>query len=162
MNPYLIIGGLLAVIGSFFFGWHVGADQEAGKFAAAAAKQEQTVVKMVEKQAEQTSVAAEQGAEHQQQIQTITQTIIKEVPKYVTVKANAHCDIPYGAVRVLDAAARGVPIVPSASGQSDDATSGVQLSSLVGDAATDLGTARQIRQQLIDLQGWVKAQSSPP
>ena len=161
MSPYLIIGALLAVIASFFFGWHVGADQEDGKFAAAAAKQEQQVVTTVETQAAETSKVSEQAAEHTQQIQTITQTIIKEVPKYVTVKANAHCVIPYGAVRVLDAAARGVPLVPSPAGQSNDVSSGASLDTVVGDVAADLGTARQIRQQLIDLQGWVKAQKTP-
>jgi len=161
-NPWIIVGFLGALIASFWGGWHFGGGYEDGQIAKSAATQVQTELKQVQTTDLTTEKTGEAAAEHQQQIQTVYQTITKEVIRYVPAKADARCVIPYGAIRVLDAAARGVPLVPGPSGEPDGDASGVQLSAVVGAAAEDLGTAQQIRQQLIDLQGWVRDRQGVP
>jgi len=74
------------------------------------------------------------------------QTVIREVPVYVSAKADAACSLSWGAVRLLDAAASGAD--PAyvrdrvAPGQPDDAPSDVALSEAVALLAANLGAAR--------------------
>jgi len=83
-------------------------------------------------------------------------TLAKEIPAYVTPKDDAACTLNPGAVRLLDAAAGGLPAAPGA----DDAPSGVALSTLV---TTDVGNdaaALENADQLAALQAWVRAQQA--
>jgi|GEM_PF-3609996 len=49
-------------------------------------------------------------------------------------------------------------VPPGSDGQPDSAPSGVRLSRLVSAMAEDIGTGQANRQQLIDLQSWVRDQ----
>jgi len=87
-------------------------------------------------------------------------TLAKEIPAYVTPKDDAACTLNPGAVRLLDAAAGGLPAVPDAAPGADDAPSGVALSTLV---TTDVGNdaaALENADQLAALQAWVRAQQA--
>lgn len=84
------------------------------------------------------------------------QTVIREVPVYVSPQSDQHCILPWGAVRLLDAAASGADparlrdhIAP---GQPDDAASGIALSEIVALLAANLGIARANAGQLEQLQ----------
>ena len=90
------------------------------------------------------------------QIRTVYRDIIREVPTYVTVQADAACVVPAGFVRLHDAAAAGR--LPGPAGQSDDAPSGVALSAASGVIAENYGTYAEVAQRLTDLQAWVRAQ----
>lgn len=83
-------------------------------------------------------------------------TIIEKVPVYVSRKSDAACVVPWGAVRLLDAAASGAALdhvrAAIAPGQPDDAASDVALSEAVALLAADLGIARQNGDQLARLQ----------
>jgi hypothetical protein len=87
-----------------------------------------------------------------QAIQTQIQTVIRKVPVYVSEKSNGACVLPWGAIRLLDAAASGADIgdvaAAIAPGQPDDAASDVSLSEAVALLAADLGIARQNADQL--------------
>jgi hypothetical protein len=89
-----------------------------------------------------------------QQAKTETQirTVIEKVPVYVSQKAAAGCVIPWGAVRLLDAAASGADPAELrariAPGQSDDAASDVALPEALALLAADLGIARENAGQL--------------
>jgi len=89
-----------------------------------------------------------------QQAKTETQirTVIEKVPVYVSQKAAAGCVIPWGAVRLLDAAASGADPADLhariAPGQSDDAASDVTLPEALALLAADLGIARENAGQL--------------
>jgi hypothetical protein len=88
------------------------------------------------------------------------QALKTEIPTYVTPLADARCTLTTGAVRLLDAAASGLPTVSLAAPGADDAPSGVALSQLVG---TDLGNdeaALENAEQLAALQAWVRAQQA--
>ncbi len=102
----------------------------------------------------ETQAAAHAAA--QAKTETQIQTVIREVPVYVSEKSAAACIIPWGAVRLLDAAAGGAELdavrAAIAPGQPDDAASDVALSSLVALLAADLGIARQNADQLEHLE----------
>lgn len=106
------------------------------------------------------------AAERQVAIQTVTNEHIREVPAHVTPQADARCTVPVGAVRLHDAAARGVPVeaIPAAAGQSDDAASGVALSGLLSAVVANYGTCQQVRQTLTDLQAYERQRlaAAPP
>jgi len=88
------------------------------------------------------------------------QTLIKEVPVYVTPKDDSACAINLGAVRLLDAAASGLPGLPNAPTSADDAPSGVALSALIGTDVSNDEAALENAQQLAALQAWVRAQQA--
>lgn len=109
-----------------------------------------------------TNQVAIAAAEHQVAIQTRTIETVREVPRYVTREADARCTVPVGAVRLHDAAAKGVPpdAVSFAAGKPNDAASGVDLSRLMSVAAANYGSCLQVRQNYIDLQSWVRGQQA--
>lgn len=89
----------------------------------------------------------------------ITREILKEVPVYVTVEADRQCDVPVGFVRLHDAAAQGTaPAFPDGAGQSPDAPSGVELSTVAATVADNYGVARDLREQVLGWQAWYAAQ----
>lgn len=137
---------------AFGAGWTVkGWQVDSGQLATA----ERTIETMDQKAATTTQIG-EQSAAAAAQIQTVTRTIIKEVPRYVSRQADAGCRVPDGFVGVHDSAASGVPPVPPAAGQPYDAASGVDLSAVAVTVADNYGTCNAVRQQLLDLQRWVR------
>jgi hypothetical protein len=97
---------------------------------------------------------ADQAAENQ------TRIILQKVPVYVSEKSDGGCVVPWGAVRLLDAAASGsdpgavrAAIAP---GQPDDTASDVKLSEAVALLAADLGLARRNADQLTHLEASVQ------
>jgi hypothetical protein len=94
-------------------------------------------------------------------IQNQIQTVMQKVPVYVDDKSDAGCVLPWGAVRLLDAAAGGAGLDDVAAriapGQPDGAPSDVKLSEAVALLARDLGIARQNAGQLEHLEKAVDA-----
>ena len=88
-------------------------------------------------------------------------TVIQKVPVYVSDDASRRCVVPWGAVRLLDAAASGADPGDAAAhiapGQPDDAASDVTLPEAVALLAADLGIARRNAGQLSGLEAAVKA-----
>jgi hypothetical protein len=93
---------------------------------------------------------------------TITKTLIKEVPNYVTVKADAGCVVPLGFMQLHDAAAAGVDVsgLPGGTSGAVNAASGVKLSSVAATVVGNYGTCNATRQQVIGWQSWYAKQSS--
>lgn len=82
-------------------------------------------------------------------------TITKEIPVYVTARADARCDVPAGFVRVHDAAAANLPLGEPA-GDPDAPAPGITLSAVADTVAGNYGTCHEIREQLIGLQDYVR------
>jgi hypothetical protein len=141
-------------IGGFGVGWKVESD----RMAAAALKQAVKTIAVVQKQGAINTEVAAQAQAHQDQIRYVTRTITQQVPVYVSQKADADCTVPVGAVRLLDAAAAGVPATPDPAGRANDAPSGIALDSVTSSVVGNYGTALAVRAQLIDLQSWVTQQ----
>jgi hypothetical protein len=113
---------------------------------------------------QEVSQGAVSEATAQQKITVHTVTITKEVPIYVTPQIDTvvvPC-IPYGLVRVLDAAALATadnPVTPAdlalPTGQSDDACTGIKASDLAASIAANYGIAKQNAEQLDALEAEV-------
>ena len=93
-------------------------------------------------------------------IHDATMTLQQEIPRYVTPDTDRAFPLPVGFVRVHDAAAAGVPLLPAA-GDSDAAPSGVAASAALGVIAGNYGVCHEATEQLNALQDWVKAHESP-
>lgn len=83
-------------------------------------------------------------------------TIIKEVPVYVTKEDDAACRINNGSLRVLDSAVRNE--LPGPTDESDRADAGVSLSAVVENTASNYNICHQYIEQNRGLKEWIKAQ----
>lgn len=113
----------------------------------------------VAKQAAQDAVsekAAVEAAQKLQKIVTVTNTIVKKVPVYVTQKTDAAFPLPCGFVRLHDAAATGVDPdqIALPTGKSDGDACPVAASVAARIIAENYGQALKWRTQLIGWQGF--------
>ena len=105
-------------------------------------RQAQATVKVVTQYVDRVRVVREKG-----------DTIIKEVPVYVPVQADAACTINRGFVRLHDAAAAGE--LPEPARDADAAAAGIALSAVAGTVATNYQTCHENAEQLRVLQAWI-------
>ena len=158
---YAALAAAMLVVG-FAGGWTVR-DWKAGADAAKAARSEtKAAVRVIYReraQADVTSRVEAEAAKAQIEIRYRTETLIEEVPVYVTVEADTRCIVPVGFVRLHDAAAAG-DAVPEPAGVADDAPSAVALSAIAATLAGNYGDYHAVSRQLIDLQHWVRQQQA--
>lgn len=118
-------------------------------------------------EANQNAVTAASGKAETQAQKIIlfrTQTLLKEVPTYVTQAGDAACVVPFGFVSLLNAASIGngvSPVAPPA-GQSNDAPSGVKLDTVASSVTANYGAAHANAEQLSGLQTWLLKQGMTP
>ena len=124
-------------------------DGIAGRLQTAAARerQAQDTVKVVTQYVDRVRVVREKG-----------DTIIKEIPVYVPVQADAACTINRGFVRLHDAAAAGE--LPEPARDADAAAAGIALSAVAGTLAANYQTCHENAEQLRALQVWVSEMPS--
>lgn len=106
-----------------------------------------------------TTAVAE--AEAQRQIITRTVTLTQKVPTYVSPETDSRICVPYGVVRLLDAAAlqTSPDAFPLPTGQSDESCSPIEASALAkGIIENYLNVCDANAEQLTQLQIWVKEQ----
>ena len=111
--------------------------------AAVRERQAQATVKVVTQYVDRVRIVREKG-----------ETIIKEVPVYVPVQADAACTINRGFVRLHDAAAAGE--LPEPARDPDAAAAGLALSAVAGTVAANYQTCHENAEQLRALQTWVR------
>lgn len=134
----------------------------AGAQAAALETEREAAIAMTEAKAGNDAVNRIATLSQQQQvkIRTQTQTLTREVTKYVPVEVDRGVVIPWGFVRVLDAAASGAgdsSAIPLGAGKSDAAASDVTLSEIAALSAANDGACRANAEQLAALQQWADA-----
>ncbi|WP_395593039.1 hypothetical protein AB4P93_00180 (plasmid) [Pseudomonas sp. B26140] len=88
-------------------------------------------------------------------IQGRTQTLIKQVPVYVSEAADRACVVPAGFVRLHDAAAANLP-APGPGGTADADPSGVALSAVAAVTVENYGTCNATANQLTALQAYIR------
>lgn len=118
------------------------------------------VVKVEQKSDNATQQVATDVAKSVDRVQTVTRTIIKEVPVYVTREADTRCVITDGFVRLHDAAASATAPVPYSAGQSPDAPAGIEASTVSATVADNYGTCNVWREQVLGWQSWYASQRS--
>lgn len=100
-----------------------------------------------------------QAAKAQREVEIRTQTLIREVTKFVPQNVDVATPIAVGFVRFYDAAASGSTdpaSLPIATGQPNDAASDVKLSEIAAVSAANYGACYDNAVRLSKLQGWVQ------
>jgi len=123
--------------------WDVAVHQQTLQAATARQKQAEATVKVVTEYVDRVRVVREKG-----------DTIIKEVPVYVPVQADAACTINRGFVRLHDAAAAGE--LPEPARDADAPAAGLALSVVAGTVSANYQTCHENAEQLRALQVWAK------
>ncbi|WP_405124898.1 hypothetical protein [Ralstonia pseudosolanacearum] len=109
------------------------------------------------KGAQGSTVTVTQYVDRVQTIRLKGDTIIKEIPRYVPVQADASCVVPRGFVRLHDGAAAGAVPDPGA-GDADAAPSGVALSAVAGTVTANYTDSQANSEQLAHLQQLLRDQ----
>lgn len=160
-----LVAAVLAGAGGFGLAWKL----QDGNIAHIRLEQAQALNRAVaEVRAEERAAAkisstiGARAADQKVKIQTVTKTLIREVPRLVTPEADHRCIVPVGAVRLLNAAAAGTGLseLADTAGEPDDAPSGIDLSEVVAVVADNYGAYHEVSDQLRHLEDWVTAQET--
>jgi len=147
----------LALIGALLFalGWVKGSSDELDKARQVEVKQLRQAFEQGQALGTVRDRVVTQYVDRVKVVEKVGQTIVKEIPVYVTAEADRACTVPAGFVRVHDAAAAGVP-PPEPAGSADAAPAGIALSAVAGTVADNYTSCRAIREQLISLQEYLQ------
>ncbi len=156
--PYRLLALVLLAAALIGFGWIKGAEHVQARWDAAVQQQTLHAATVRQKQAEATVKVVTQYVDRVRVVREKGDTIIKEVPVYVPVQADAACTINRGFVRLHDAAAAGE--VPEPARDADAAAAGIALSAVAGTVAANYQTCHENLEQLRALQAWVTKTSA--
>lgn len=165
MRGFLFASKLLflgCVFGAgFWLAWRLADGRIARLEAARLHDADQAAIALADAEkraAEATGRVVVRYVEKAAEIRWRNREVIREVPKLVTVQADAGCVVPVGFVRLRNAAgACGGPVPEPAPG-ADDAASGIALSAVAAADAQWAGQYCAVATQLESLQAWVRAQ----
>ena len=146
--------------GGFAAGWKIHDWRDAaGQLHSA-----QTAVRTVQRQSAANQAIAVRDQRAQDQVRTVTRRLIEKVPVYVTPQIDRAFPLPWGFVRLHDAAVRGddLSAAPTGSAEPDDAASDVTASRAAAVIAGNYGDCRADRERLADLQAWAKSMGLSP
>ena len=146
--------------GGFAAGWKIHDWRDGASQLHAA----QTAVRTVQRQAAASQAIAVRDQHVQEQVHTVTRRLIEKVPVYVTPQIDRAFPLPWGFVRVHDAAVRGDDLSPAAtrSAGPDDAPSNVTASRAAAVITGNYGDCRADRARLADLQAWIRGMGLAP
>ena len=152
--PYrlLVLAALAAaLVGA---GWFKGAGHVQHQWDAAVAEQARQVARVEKQQAEATVQVVTRYIDRVKVVREKGDAIIKEVPIYVPVEADAACTIQRGFVRLHDAAASNA--IPRAPGIADASPADIALSTVATTLVDNYQRCHENAEQLIALQDWVR------
>lgn len=150
-----LLGVLLLIAGIAFSGWYIRHRIKTAEARAATAEATITRLQGELRQARMGERVVTQYVDRVRVVRERGATITREVPVYVTAKADAACPIPVGFVRVHDSAAQGLPLDHPA-GNPDAPAPGLALSAVAATVAGNYTTCHETAQQLTALQDWVR------
>ena len=137
--PYRWLALILLAVALIGFGWIKGAGHVQAQWDAAVQQQTLQAAAVRERQAQATVKVVTEYVDRIRVVREKGDTIIKEVPVYVPVQADAACTINRGFVRLHDAAA-----------------AGIALSAVAGTVAANYQSCHENAEQLRALQAWVR------
>ena len=152
--PYRLLALTALGVALIGFGWIKGASHVQARWDAAIQQQALQTAAIRERQAQARVKVVTQYVDRVRVVREKGETIIKEVPVYVPVQADAACSINRGFVRLHDAAAAGE--LPEPARDADAASAGIALSAVAGTVAANYQTCHENAEQLRALQTWVR------
>lgn len=160
LNPYVIGGALLTVLliggGGYIKGRIDSTEICEGRHAAAALVQAAEAQRREQEAQRRVADAEARAAAATAQVRIETRTIIQKVPVHVTPEIDRRYPLPYGFVRVLDAAASRSPVseIPLPAGKSDGDPAPVTASAAATVIAGNYGEYHACVEQV---KGWRSA-----
>ena len=151
--PYRWLALTALAVALVGFGWIKGAGHVQARWDAAVQQQTLHAAVVQKRQAEATVKVVTEYVDRIRVVREKGDTIIKEIPVYVPVQADAACSINRGFVRLHDAAAAGE--LPQPARDADAASTGIALSSVAGTVAANYQTCHENAEQLRSLQVWI-------
>ena len=152
--PYRLLALTAFSVALVGFGWIKGASHVQAQWDAAIQQQAPHTAAFRERQAQATVKVVTQYVDRVRVVREKGDTIVKEVPVYVPVQADAACTINRGFVRLHDAAAAGE--LPEPARDADAAAAGIALSTVAGTVAANYQTCHENADQLRALQAWAR------
>ena len=152
--PYRLLALAALAVALIGFGWVKGTGHVQARWDAAVQQQTLQATAIRERQALAAVKVVTEYVDRVRIVREKADTIVKEVPVYVPVQADAACTINRGFVRLHDAAAAGE--LPEPARDTDAAAAGIALSAVAGTVATNYQTCHENAEQLRALQGWVR------
>ena len=152
-RPYRWLAIAALAVALTGLGWVKGAGHVQSQWDAAVHQQTLQIAAVRQRQAEATVQVVTRYVDRVRVIREKGETIIKEVPVYVPVQADAACTINRGFVRLHDAAAAGE--LPETARDADAAPAGLALSAVAGTVAANYQTCHENAEQLRALQAWI-------
>ena len=152
--PYRLLALAALAVALIGFGWVKGAGHVQARWDAAVQEQTLQAAAIRERQAQATVKVVTEYVDRVRIVREKGETIIKEVPIYVPVQADAACTINRGFVLLHDAAAAGE--LPEPAGDADAAAANIALSAVAGTVAANYRTCHENAEQLIALQAWAR------
>ena len=156
--PYRLLAFVLLAAALIGLGWIKGSGHVQAQWDAAVQQQILQAATVRQRQAEATVKVVTEYVDRIRVVREKGDTIVKEVPVYVPVQADAACTINRGFVRLHDAAAAGE--LPEPAGDADAPAAGIALSAVAGTVATNYQTCHENAEQLRALQAWIRAMAA--
>ena len=153
-RPYRWLAIAALAVALTGLGWVKGAGHVQSQWDAAVHQQTLQIAAVRQRQAEATVKVVTQYVDRVRVVREKGDTIIKEVPVYVPVQADAACTINRGFVRLHDAAAAGE--LPEPARDADAAAAGIALSAVARTVAANYQSCHENAEQLRALQAWVR------
>jgi len=155
-----LLPGVAALVAAFAGGWMAHGRRDGATLLHSA----QAAVRNVQRQAATSQAIAVRDQRAEDRVRTITRRLIEKVPVYVTPQIDRAYPLPWGFVRLHDAAVRGDVLSAAAQGpgRPDDAPSDAAASEAASVIVSNYGGCRGDRQRLADLQAWARRTGLAP
>jgi hypothetical protein len=153
--PYRLLGLVLLAAALIGFSWLKGANHVRDEWDAANTKQAMQMSGFKQRQAEATVQVVTKYVDRVKVVRETGETIIKELPIYVTPEADVACVLSRGFVRLHDAAVAGR--IPFTAGAADVTPAGIALSTAADTVVDNYERCHENAEQLIALQSWIRS-----
>lgn len=157
--PYRWLAMVLLVAAACAVAWFKGAAHVQDEWDLADARRDKAIAERKLRVADKVSVVVTRYVDRVQVVREAGETIIREVPTYVTENADRDCPVPDGFVRLWNGANRGE--LPAPDGAADEAASAVVLSDIATQHGREAKQCRETEEQLIELQNAVREAFAP-
>lgn len=152
--PYWVLALVIAAGTSLGIGWIAGTRHVQTRWDSTVASQRMAVAGVKTQQAEAAIQVVTKYVDRIQVVREKGDTLIQEVPVYVSIQTDAACTVHRGFVSLHDAAAAGE--LPTAPGDPDAPAEGLALSAVAATVVSNYQTCHENAEQLRALQDWIR------
>lgn len=158
-NAVLWSVGVAVFVFSLSVAWLRGAEHERARWETLDAQKEAALLGAVQRAARVEDRVIYRTVDRWRTVVEKGETIIREIPRYVTVESDRRCVVPVGFARVHDAAADN-SVLPAPAGAADEADSQIALSAVAGTVAANYQQYHEVRTACEGLQAWAREVTS--